>query len=173
MIEDIPLVGVFVNDQEAALDFYTDKLRDYLVEELRALGIDVEVQEGIGARTFRADTVAGRVENVVATIQGRDPTGRVVLAAHYDTTLGSPGASDDKAAVAAILETARALTSGGGSATTWYSSLRTGRSRGCSAPRLSWTNILTGTTVAWCSTGRPPATPALRCCSRPRQATRP
>lgn len=89
-----------------------DKIRDYLVEELRALGIDVEVQEGIGARTFRADTVAGRVENVVATIQGRDPTGRVVLAAHYDTTLGSPGASDDKAAVAAILETARALTSG-------------------------------------------------------------
>lgn len=43
---------------------------------------------------------------------GRDPTGRVLLSAHYDSTAGSPGAADDKAAVAAILETAPALTSG-------------------------------------------------------------
>jgi hypothetical protein len=89
-----------------------DEIRDYLVDELAALGLDVEVQEGVGARTFDADTVAGRVENVVATLPGRDPTGRVFLAAHYDTTFGTPGASDDKAAVAAILETARALRSG-------------------------------------------------------------
>jgi lactoylglutathione lyase len=26
MIKDVPLVGIFVNDQEAALDFYTNKL---------------------------------------------------------------------------------------------------------------------------------------------------
>jgi hypothetical protein len=49
---------------------------------------------------------------VVATLPGRDPTGRVLLSAHYDTTAGSPGAADDKAAVAAMLETVRALTSG-------------------------------------------------------------
>lgn len=89
-----------------------DVVRDYLVDELTALGLDVEVQEGVGVRTFDADTVAGRVENVVATLPGRDSTGRVFLAAHYDTTFGAPGASDDKAAVAAILETARALRSG-------------------------------------------------------------
>jgi hypothetical protein len=89
-----------------------DEVRDYLVAELTALGLDVEVQEGVGARTFDADTVAGRVENVVATLPGRDSTGRVFLTAHYDTTFGTPGASDDKAAVAAILETARALRSG-------------------------------------------------------------
>jgi hypothetical protein len=88
-----------------------DEVRDYLVDELSALGLDVEVQEGVGVRTFDADTVAGRVENVVATIPGEDPTGRVYLAAHYDTTFGAPGASDDKASVAAILETARALRS--------------------------------------------------------------
>ena len=33
MIEDIPLVGVFVNDQEAALDFYTDKLGLELIQD--------------------------------------------------------------------------------------------------------------------------------------------
>ena len=89
-----------------------DEVHDYLIAELTALGLDVEVQEGVGARTFDADTVAGRVENVVATIPGRESTGRVFLAAHYDTTFGAPGASDDMAAVAAILETARALRSG-------------------------------------------------------------
>jgi catechol 2,3-dioxygenase-like lactoylglutathione lyase family enzyme len=26
MIKDVPLTGIFVNDQEAALDFYTNKL---------------------------------------------------------------------------------------------------------------------------------------------------
>jgi hypothetical protein len=88
-----------------------DEVRDYLVDELSALGLDVEVQDGVGVRTFDADTVAGRVENVVATIPGEDPTGRVFLAAHYDTTFGAPGAADDKASVAAILETARALRS--------------------------------------------------------------
>ena len=88
-----------------------DEVRDYLVDELSALGLDVEVQEGVGVRTFDADTVAARVENVVATIPGEDSTGRLVLAAHYDTTSGTPGAADDKAAVAAILETARALRS--------------------------------------------------------------
>jgi Zn-dependent M28 family amino/carboxypeptidase len=49
---------------------------------------------------------------VVATLPGYDSTGQVLLAAHYDTTFGSPGASDDKASVAALLETARALASG-------------------------------------------------------------
>lgn len=90
----------------------SDEVRDYLVAGLAALGLAVEVQEGLGAYTFADETVAGRVDNVVATLPGRDSTGRVVLAAHYDTTFASPGAADDKAAVAAILETARALTSG-------------------------------------------------------------
>lgn len=90
-----------------------DEIRDYLVAELSDLGLEVEVQEGIGAHTFggRVETVAGRVENVIATLPGRDSTGRVFLVAHYDTTFGSPGAADDKAAVAAILEATRAVTS--------------------------------------------------------------
>lgn len=91
----------------------SDEVRDYLVAELSDLGLNVEVQDGVGAHTFggRVETVAGRVENVVATLPGRDSTGRVFLVAHYDTTFGSPGAADDKAAVAAILEVTRALTS--------------------------------------------------------------
>lgn len=90
----------------------SDEIQDYLAEELGALGLLVEVQTGLGGLTNGNHTVVGRVENVVATLPGTGPTGRVLLSAHYDTTFGSPGAADDKAAVAAALETARALTSG-------------------------------------------------------------
>jgi hypothetical protein len=90
-----------------------DQIRDYLVSQLRALELDVEVQTGVGAHAFENRAItAGRVENVVATLPGRDPTGRLVLAAHYDTPTSSPGTSDDKASVAAILEIARILASG-------------------------------------------------------------
>jgi Zn-dependent M28 family amino/carboxypeptidase len=44
-----------------------------------------------------------------ARIPGRASTGHVVLAAHYDSVAHAPGAADDAAGVAAILETARAL----------------------------------------------------------------
>jgi hypothetical protein len=50
-----------------------------------------------------------RVENIHARISGRASTGHVVLAAHYDSVAQAPGAADDAAGVAAILETARAL----------------------------------------------------------------
>jgi lactoylglutathione lyase len=33
MIRDVPLIGVFVNDQEAALDFYTNKLGLELIQD--------------------------------------------------------------------------------------------------------------------------------------------
>ena len=88
-----------------------DVIRDYLVAQLRTLGLRVEVQTGVGAHAFNdIVVVAGRAENIVATLPGRDSTGRVVLAAHYDTPTTSPGTSDDKASVAAILEIARVLT---------------------------------------------------------------
>lgn len=90
----------------------SDAIRDHVAATLSAAGFSVEIQAGVGGRTSGNTTVAGRVENVVATLSGYDSTGAVVLAAHYDTTFGTPGAADDKAAVAAMLETAHALTSG-------------------------------------------------------------
>jgi len=49
------------------------------------------------------------VHNVVATIRGTDPSRRIVLVAHYDTVLTSPGAGDDAAGVATLIEAGRAL----------------------------------------------------------------
>jgi hypothetical protein len=52
------------------------------------------------------------VHNIHARIEGTDSTGHVVLVAHYDSVPNAPGAADDGAGVAAILEITRALTSG-------------------------------------------------------------
>src|SRR5690606_16695602 len=49
------------------------------------------------------------VKNIVATRDGSDPTGTLVLAAHYDSVNGSLGAGDDGIGLGSILESARAL----------------------------------------------------------------
>ncbi|WP_327092957.1 M20/M25/M40 family metallo-hydrolase [Nonomuraea sp. NBC_01738] len=89
------------------------EVRAHLVTRLTELGLTPQFGKGAGAHSFGGDIIAGVAENVIATIPGTDPTGRVVLAAHYDSTPTTPGTSDDKASVAAILEIVRALTSGG------------------------------------------------------------
>jgi hypothetical protein len=49
------------------------------------------------------------VENIIATIPGNSSDSYIALMAHYDSVPMSPGAGDDGAGVAAILESARAL----------------------------------------------------------------
>lgn len=87
------------------------QVRDYLVAQLRALRLQVEVQEGIGLSSWSI----GRVSNIVARLPGRGQAGNakaVVLMAHYDSAPNSPGAADNAASVAAILETIRAVQAG-------------------------------------------------------------
>ncbi len=91
------------------------RVRAYLVEELRRLGLEPEVHDAVGMWPGEpgGPRGVGRVQNVIALIEGTDPTGRVILAAHYDSVPSGPGANDDGAGVASILETARALTETG------------------------------------------------------------
>jgi Peptidase family M28 len=85
--------------------------RAYLLDELGSLGWRTEVQESIGTFDFGVDGTQSiaAVANVIATRPGTASTGTVVLAAHYDTVVGSPGAGDDGIGVGVLLETARAL----------------------------------------------------------------
>lgn len=91
----------------------SDRVRDQLAATLRSAGFSVQISRGVGALTAAGRVGFGRVDNIVATLTGRDPTGSVVLAAHYDSVAAGPGASDDGAALAAMLETVRALRSTG------------------------------------------------------------
>lgn len=86
------------------------RVREYLVARLRELGANPEVQTATVARRspFGPDTWAV-VNNIVAKVPGTQPTGAVMMVAHYDSVPSGPGAGDDAASVAAILETLRAL----------------------------------------------------------------
>src|SRR5918994_3456456 len=61
MIKDVPLTGVFVNDQEAALDFYTNKLGLELIQD-EAYG------EG-GARWITVSPAKMRIRIVLKTAE--------------------------------------------------------------------------------------------------------
>ena len=88
-----------------------DRVRDYLLAQLRILGLEPQVQETTGVSTRSAD--AGRVQNILARMPGRQGGGPAVfLVAHYDSVEAGPGAGDDGAGIAAILETIRALRAG-------------------------------------------------------------
>ncbi|GGQ67553.1 M20/M25/M40 family metallo-hydrolase [Couchioplanes azureus] len=94
-----------------------DAVRAHLLTTLRGLGLSPEVQDTVTTQGARLSSSAGgigmaRVRNVVALWPGTASTGRVFLVAHYDSAQTGPGANDDGAGTAAILEAARALTSG-------------------------------------------------------------
>jgi hypothetical protein len=84
-----------------------DEVLAYIVEQLRAVGLEPAVQAG---KVEEAD-----LKNVIARIPGRGRAGAILLGAHYDSRWffqGTPGAGDDGAAVAALLEVARILAAG-------------------------------------------------------------
>jgi hypothetical protein len=85
--------------------------REYIVTALRErAGLEAEIRDSTATSTrYGVPYDAARVHNVVATIRGTDPSRRIVLMAHYDTVLTSPGAGDDAAGVATLLEAGRAL----------------------------------------------------------------
>ena len=88
-----------------------DRVRDYLVAQLSILGLEPQIQNATGVGTRSAD--AGRVQNILARITGGQSGGpAVLLVAHYDSVEAAPGAADDGAGIAAILETVRAVRAG-------------------------------------------------------------
>ncbi len=85
------------------------QVRDYLVAELRASGLQVEVQRVLS-------TAPGHyawVENIVGVLPAADPVRRgkprdaLLLMSHYDSMPWAPGAADDGAGVATVLDAAR------------------------------------------------------------------
>ncbi|MEP6967256.1 MAG: M20/M25/M40 family metallo-hydrolase [Pseudomonadota bacterium] len=94
------------------------KVRDYLAGRMTALGLSPQIQrdESLRARAFKGETWASGagVENVIGVLPGRNPAlPALTLMAHYDSVPGSPGAADDTAGVAAILEIVRAIKAAG------------------------------------------------------------
>jgi len=83
-------------------------VRDYLVSTLTGFGLQPQVQDTIsGTGQLSGPYGMARVRNVIAVLRGEDPTGRVVMFAHYDSVQVSYGGNDDGAGVSTLLETGR------------------------------------------------------------------
>jgi hypothetical protein len=85
-------------------------VRDYILKELETAGLRPEVQKTTAVNPEENGHIrAGTVQNIVAKLGGTANTNAVLLVGHYDSVSNGSGASDDGAAVAAMLETLRAL----------------------------------------------------------------
>lgn len=82
------------------------EVRAFLEGELERLGVAFERQPwSVERNDFTHEGV-----NLLARLPAREPGAtRVLVVAHYDSRVGAPGAGDDGAAVAAMLECLRAL----------------------------------------------------------------
>ncbi len=88
------------------------RVRDYLLAQLRSLGLSPEIQSAQSATQAVGWIQTSRVQNIVAKIPGTAPSQPLLLSAHYDSVANSHGASDDGSGVVMLLETARALLAG-------------------------------------------------------------
>jgi hypothetical protein len=93
-------------------------VRSYILERMRALGMEVFTSEGliseralarINKWSGRSDTAMPLI-NLIGVLPGRDRSlPPLMLMSHHDTVWGSPGAADDTAGVATSLEVLRAI----------------------------------------------------------------
>lgn len=93
-------------------------VRAYLVERMKVMGLEVR-EEQLPLPPKSIERMKGwskgahapdKMVNVIGILPGQNRNlPAIALMAHHDTVWGSPGASDDTAGVAAILETMRAI----------------------------------------------------------------
>ncbi|MBU1385066.1 MAG: M20/M25/M40 family metallo-hydrolase [Alphaproteobacteria bacterium] len=124
------------------------RVRDYLLRRMTALGLQTSTQSGPIARgsadylkRMGGDPEAAgfTAVNLVGVLPGRNPAlPAVALMAHYDTVPTSPGAADDSAGVAAVLESVRALRARGPADRTLVVLLTDAEEIGLDGARVFW-----------------------------------
>jgi Peptidase family M28 len=89
-----------------------DEAREYIEQQFKAIGLGPQVQKTTALDDLGNILAVANVQNVIARLDATDSGKAVLLVAHYDSVANSPGASDDAAGVATVIETARALKEG-------------------------------------------------------------
>lgn len=87
-------------------------VREYLLTQIRALGLEPQVQDTFGQRHWGSESgyvSGGFVENILTRLPGTNPKDAILVMAHYDSTPGAPGGGDNGAGVVILLELLRAL----------------------------------------------------------------
>jgi Zn-dependent M28 family amino/carboxypeptidase len=95
----VRVLATDIGSRSIAEDENLGKAQEYVHGQFAAMGIEVRVQdyEALGVATA----------NLLASIPGTDPSSSLLLGAHYDTVMGTPGADDNASAIAVMLEIAR------------------------------------------------------------------
>lgn len=83
-----------------------DAVRARILAQLTQFGYQPQIQTAFACDEYGT---CATVKNVLARRDGKEPGASVLLASHYDSVPAGPGASDDGAGTAAVLEVARAL----------------------------------------------------------------
>ena len=102
-------IEVVCTEPQPAGSVNNDLACQYIVDELNRLGVENQL-ELVYARTGERQVCRRRA--VLARIPGTNPTKAFAVDAHFDSVAWGPGAADDFSGIAAMLETARALTEG-------------------------------------------------------------
>ena len=87
------------------------ELRDYLVEQLGAAGLEPQVQRATLIRDQGIGSVS-TVENVLARLPGTEGGPALLVSGHYDSVPTTAGAGDCSACSAVVLEALRAVAAG-------------------------------------------------------------
>jgi hypothetical protein len=88
-------------------------VQEYILGEVASMGVASAEQEStVVTDRWGVPYRAAKVRNILARLKGTGQGKSVLLACHYDSVPTGPGASDDGVAVAALLETLRALKAG-------------------------------------------------------------
>lgn len=89
-----------------------EKVREYLVAQLKQMGLDPEIEHSNHTMLYPKMLTGGDIYNVNVKLKGTNSDHALMMSAHYDSVQQGPGASDDGSGVAALLETIRILKSG-------------------------------------------------------------
>lgn len=87
------------------------RVRQYIIDKCKEFGFEVSVQNSTVLNQHKGVVDVGNIYNVVARKRGTNSSKAIMLMAHYDSDNNTPAAGDDGVGVAAMLESARALSS--------------------------------------------------------------
>jgi len=128
------------------------EVRKYILEEFQRLDLVPVIQREMCTTSWENGYARiAWLENLMVRIPGQDSSGAILLMAHYDSVPDAPGANDDSAGVAAILEILRTISS---------LSSPTEKRSACSVLRCFSRGIPGPRTWAWCSTSKHGGAPA-------------
>jgi hypothetical protein len=116
-----------------------EKVRNYLVEQLKLLGLKPVIEHSNHASLYPKMLIGGDMYNVIGKLEGISTDHAMMMSAHYDSVQQGPGASDDGSGVAALLETIRVLKSGPPLKNDIYFVFTDGEEQGLMGAKEFWT----------------------------------